>query len=142
MAIDMAGKFLLTILVSLNEAQSLWYVAREAITRGWGGIKAMEELTCPPGTSKWNKIEHRMFSFISMNWQGRPLVSYQTVVNLIGATRTKAGLKVKARLDRKVYRTGEKITDEQMEAVHLKPHRTQPKWNYTISPATHPRRET
>lgn len=96
----------------------------------------------PPGTSKWNKIEHRMFSFISMNWQGRPLVSYQTVVNLIGATRTKAGLKVKARLDRKVYRTGEKITDEQMKAVHLKPHRTHPKWNYTISPATHRRRET
>lgn len=96
----------------------------------------------PPGTSKWNKIEHRMFSFISMNWQGRPLVSYQTVVNLIGSTRTKTGLKVKARLDRKVYRTGQKITDEQMEAVHLQPHRTHPKWNYTISPATPRRRNT
>lgn len=96
----------------------------------------------PPGTSKWNKIEHRMFSFISTNWQGRPLVSYQTIVNLIGSTRTKAGLKVKARLDRKVYRTGQKITDKQMEEVHLKPHRTHPKWNYTISLATRGQHKT
>tara|TARA_B100002003_G_C13583727_1_gene302543 strand:- start:25 stop:276 length:252 start_codon:yes stop_codon:yes gene_type:complete len=83
-----------------------------------------------------------MFSFISTNWQGRPLVSYQTIVNLIGSTRTKAGLKVKARLDRKVYRTGQKITDKQMEEVHLKPHRTHPKWNYTISLATRGQHKT
>lgn len=87
----------------------------------------------PPGTSKWNKIEHRMFSYISMNWQGRPLISYEMVLNLIGSTRTKTGLRVKARLDRKVYETGKKISDEQMEEVNIKPHRTYPKWNYTIS---------
>ncbi len=88
----------------------------------------------PPGTSKWNKIEHRMFSHISMNWQGRPLISYETVVNLIGSTRTKTGLRVKAKLDRKFYATGEKISDEQMEEVNIRPHPTHPKWNYTISP--------
>ena len=96
----------------------------------------------PPGTSKWNKIEHRMFSFISTNWQGRPLVSYQMVVNLIGSTRTKTGLSVKARLDNKVYKTGEKITNEQMQEVRIQEHRTYPHWNYTISPATTRRRKT
>ncbi len=96
----------------------------------------------PPGTSKWNKIEHRMFSFISLNWQGRPLVSYQTVVKLIGATRTKGGLKVKARLDRKVYRKGKKISDEQMEEIAIKPHRTHPRWNYTITATPQSRRKT
>lgn len=134
MAIDMAGKFLLTILGSLNEAQSRWYVAREAIARGWGGIKAMEELTCPPGTSKWNKIEHQMFSFISINWQGKPLVDdYETVVNLIGGTSTKSGLRIKARLDTKEYEKGEEFTDKQMATIDIKRHRTHPNWNYTIA---------
>ena len=86
----------------------------------------------PPGTSKWNKIEHRMFSFISMNWRGKPLTSYETVVNLIGATRTKTGLRIKAKLDRKEYEKGEEITDEQMEHIEIEPHKTHPKWNYTI----------
>jgi Rhodopirellula transposase DDE domain len=88
----------------------------------------------PPGTSKWNKIEHRMFSFISLNWQGRPLISYETVVNLIGSTRTKAGLRVKAKLDPKFYEPGVKISDEEMEQLRIKPHRLHPVWNYTISP--------
>ena len=96
----------------------------------------------PPGTSKWNKIEHRMFSHISMNWQGQPLVSYETVLNLIGSTRTKTGLRVKARLDRNIYETGKKISDEQMETVNLKPHRTHPKWNYTINPTKRKLRKT
>ena len=87
----------------------------------------------PPGTSKWNKIEHRMFSFISINWRGKPLVSYETVVNLIGSTRTKTGLRIKARLDAATYKTGERITDEEMKRVKLQPHRTHPQWNYTIS---------
>ena len=87
----------------------------------------------PPGTSKWNKIEHRMFSFISMNWKGQPLVSYQAVVNLIGTTRTKTGLRVKARLDRKAYETGVQITDQQMECINLQSHKMHPQWNYTIS---------
>ncbi len=86
----------------------------------------------PPGTSKWNKIEHRMFSFISMNWRGKPLTSYETVVNLIGATRTKTGLRIKAKLDTREYEKGEEITEEQMEHIEIEPHKTHPKWNYTI----------
>lgn len=90
----------------------------------------------PPGTSKWNKIEHRMFSFISMNWRGQPLVSYETIVNLIGATRTRTGLQVKARLDPKEYEAGIKVSDAQMSRLHLRPHKMHPTWNYTISPRT------
>jgi len=88
----------------------------------------------PPGTSKWNKIEHRMFSFISLNWKGRPLVSYETVVNLIGATRTKTGLRIKAALDTRQYEAGVKIPDAEMQRINLRPHNTYPFWNYTISP--------
>jgi len=88
----------------------------------------------PPGTSKWNKIEHRMFSFISLNWQGKPLVSYETVINLIGATRTETGLRVKAQLDTRYYEAGVKITDDEMEQLNLRSHPTNPEWNYTISP--------
>jgi len=90
----------------------------------------------PPGTSKWNKIEHRMFSFISLNWKGQPLVSYETVVNLIGATRTRTGLRVKATLDARVYEAGLKIPEEEMKRLNLKPHEVHPAWNYTISPRT------
>lgn len=88
----------------------------------------------PPGTSKWNKIEHRMFSFISLNWKGQPLVSYETVVNLIGSTRTQTGLRIKATLDSREYEVGVKITDQEMDRVNLRPHRTHPQWNYTIAP--------
>jgi len=88
----------------------------------------------PPGTSKWNKIEHRLFSFISMNWRGMPLVSYQTVVNLIGSTTTRSGLKVKALLDTKDYATGEQITASQMHNLNLRGHSFHPDWNYTLSP--------
>ncbi len=87
----------------------------------------------PPGTSKWNKIEHRMFSFISMNWRGKPLTSYETVVNLIGATRTKSGLRIKAKLDTKEYEKGQEITDDQMAELNIEPHETHPHWNYTIA---------
>jgi hypothetical protein len=87
----------------------------------------------PPGTSKWNKIEHRMFSHISLNWQGQPLESYETVVNLIGGTRTKTGLRIKARLDQREYEKGVPISDEQMESICLQSHKLHPKWNYTIS---------
>jgi hypothetical protein len=88
----------------------------------------------PPGTSKWNKIEHQMFSFISINWQGKPLVDYETVVNLIGGTRTKSGLRIKAKLDTKEYEKGVAFTDEQMASINMKRHRTHPDWNYTIGP--------
>lgn len=87
----------------------------------------------PPGTSKWNKIEHRMFSFISIHGKGEPLVSYETVVNLIGSTTTETGLRVKAKLDVNLYKTGEKITTQQMEHVRLRAHKTNPQWNYTIT---------
>lgn len=92
----------------------------------------------PPGTSKWNKIEHRMFSFISMNWRGQPLVSYETVINLIGNTRTDGGLKVSARLDTNVYPKAKRVSKAEMETVRVK-HRTKlPQWNYTIMPHAEP----
>jgi hypothetical protein len=88
----------------------------------------------PPGTSKWNKVEHRLFSFISMNWRGRPLLSYEAVVNLIGGTTTKSGLRVKAVLDTAAYEPGEKISNDQMHALRVKPHTFHGDWNYTIEP--------
>lgn len=86
----------------------------------------------PPGTSKWNKVEHRLFSQISVTWRGEPLVSYETIINFISSTTTKTGLKVKAELDTHEYETGKKITDEQMRTVSVRPHNTHPAWNYTI----------
>ena len=86
----------------------------------------------PPGTSKWNKVEHRLFSYISKNWRGRPLVTYRTVIQLISATTTKTGLTVKARLDRRKYKKGIKITDLEMENIKLFPHAFHGEWNYTI----------
>jgi len=86
----------------------------------------------PPGTSKWNKIEHRLFSFISLTWKGQPLVNYETVVNLIGATKTKSGLRVKAVLDTNEYETGVKVTKSQMESLRIRRHKNYPDWNYTL----------
>lgn len=88
----------------------------------------------PPGTSKWNKIEHRMFSFISLNWKGKPLVNYETVVNLIGATKTRKGLQIKARLDRRSYEKGKKVPDEIIDNLEIEYHSDFPAWNYTIRP--------
>jgi hypothetical protein len=88
----------------------------------------------PPGTSKWNKVEHRLFSFISMNWRGKPLVSYETVVNLIGSTRTRNGLQVKAILDNRDYETGQVVSDEQMKELKVRPNSFHPEWNYKIVP--------
>lgn len=88
----------------------------------------------PPGTSKWNKIEHRMFSFISMNWKGKPLINYETVINLIGSTKTKKGLTIVAQLDEREYEKGRKFTKEDMGKIRLKTHILHPKWNYSIFP--------
>lgn len=88
----------------------------------------------PPGTSKWNKIEHKLFSYISMNWRGEPLVSYETIVNLIGATTTKEGLLVKAKLDKKNYAKGKKVSDIEMEELQIKYDKVHPQWNYMIKP--------
>jgi hypothetical protein len=89
----------------------------------------------PPGTSKWNKIEHRLFSFITINWRGKPLRSYRTIVQLIAATTTQAGLKVRAELDENKYPKGTKVSDAQLAAVNLSRHSFHGDWNYTISPS-------
>ena len=88
----------------------------------------------PPGTSKWNKIEHRLFSYITSNWRGQPLVSLATIVNLIANTSTTTGLKVEAALDTTVYETGIKVSDEEMATLRLTPSNFHGEWNYTIAP--------
>ena len=88
----------------------------------------------PPGTSKWNKVEHRLFSFISSNWRGEPLCDYETIVRLIAATTTAKGLKVTCRLDHRRYPVGHHVTDEEMAIVNLVPDRFHGEWNYTIRP--------
>ena len=88
----------------------------------------------PPGTSKWNKIEHRLFCHITQNWRGKPLRSFETIVDLIGNTRTATGLRVKARLDKRTYPTGVKITTAEMEALSLHRHEFQGDWNYELHP--------
>jgi transposase len=88
----------------------------------------------PPGTSKWNKIEHRLFSFISMNWRGHPLTDYRTIVNLIAATTTEAGLTVKVRLDKNKYQRGIKVSPKELEKIALRQHKFHGEWNYTIKP--------
>ncbi len=88
----------------------------------------------PPGTSKWNKIEHRLFSFMSKNWSGKPLVSIATIINLIAATKTKTGLKVDCVLDENKYPTGLKISDEELAKVNLTPDSFHGDWNYVIAP--------
>lgn len=89
----------------------------------------------PPGTSKWNKIEHRLFSFISMNWRGKPLVSHETIVNLIAATTTRKGLKVRAELDTTHYPKGIKVTDKELDSVQIQRDEFHGEWNYSIRPA-------
>jgi len=88
----------------------------------------------PPGTSKWNKIEHRMFCHITKNWRGKPLLSRAVVVNLIGNTKTRAGLHIEAELDSNAYETGVKVTDEELAAVRMEKDAFHGEWNYTISP--------
>ena len=88
----------------------------------------------PPGTSKWNKIEHRMFCHITQNWRGRPLISHEVIVNLIANTATRQGLKIQAELDQRQYPTGTKVSDAELKRVQLKPHKFHGDWNYTIKP--------
>lgn len=90
----------------------------------------------PPGTSKWNKIEHRLFSFITQNWRGKPLVSHQTIVQLIAATTTDTGLKVRSEIDPNTYPAGVKVTDDEMDAINILRHKFHGDWNYTIRPQT------
>jgi Rhodopirellula transposase DDE domain len=112
----------------------LWKVSLQALADDLG--LTLSVCHFPPGTSKWNKIEHRLFSFITSNWRGRPLVSHQTIVNLIASTTTRKGLIVKAALDTNPYETKVKVTDEQLERLRLQRHKFHGDWNYTISPRT------
>jgi len=90
----------------------------------------------PPGTSKWNKVEHRLFSFISSNWRGEPLLDYETVIRLIAGTTTAKGLKVACRLDRRKYPVGCKVSDEEIASINMKPEKFHGEWNYVIKPRT------
>ncbi len=110
----------------------LWKVALQSLSQRLG--LPIHVCHFPPGTSKWNKIEHRMFSHITQNWRGRPLVSHEVIVNLIANTTTRAGLKIRAELDRGQYPTGIKITDAELASLNLKPDSFHGDWNYMVLP--------
>jgi hypothetical protein len=110
----------------------LWKTELQKFTDDTGLRLSVSHL--PPGTSKWNKIEHRLFSHISQNWRGRPLVDHETIVSLIASTTTATGLKVKARLDRRQYRTKVKVPNAVMRSLAIRPRRFHGEWNYKISP--------
>ena len=109
-----------------------WKVGLQKLADAMG----LSILVChlPPGTSKWNKVEHRLFSFISSNWRGEPLQDYETVVRLIAGTTTAKGLSVTCRLDRRMYPVGRKVTDEEFARVYLRPRAFHGEWNYLIRP--------
>jgi hypothetical protein len=111
----------------------LWKVELQRLANELGFPITVGHL--PPGTSKWNKIEHRLFSFITQNWRGKPLVTHQVIVSLIAATTTKTGLRVRSRVDDRTYAKGRRISDAQLAEVHLEPHAFHGEWNYTIHPA-------
>jgi hypothetical protein len=110
----------------------LWKVALQELSNSIGLKLTISHF--PPGTSKWNKVEHRLFSFITQNWRGKPLLSIQVIINLIAATRTTKGLIVKAALDEGKYETGITVTKEQMAKLNLVPAKFHGEWNYTIAP--------
>jgi len=110
----------------------LWKVELQTLADALGFPVTVCHL--PPGTSKWNKIEHRLFSHISLNWRGRPLVSHEVIVALIGATTTQNGLRVEAALDLRSYPTRVEVSDEQLAQVQLRPHAFHGEWNYSILP--------
>jgi len=112
----------------------LWKVALQALANELGMPIAMYHF--PPGTSKWNKIEHRLFSYISMNWRGKPLISHEVIVNLIASTTTRTGLTVQCELDENLYPTGRKVTDKELAAVNIKRDDFHGEWNYSISPSS------
>ena len=115
----------------------LWKVELQKLANETGMSIQVSHL--PPGTSKWNKVEHRLFSFISQNWRGKPLSSHEVVVNLIAATTNRKGLKVSCALDTEKYPPGVKISDAEMERLNLKRHEFHGDWNYTIHPIPAPK---
>lgn len=112
----------------------LWKVALQRLANETGLRITVGHF--PPGTSKWNKIEHRMFSHISMNWRGKPLVSHEVIVNLIASTTTRTGLKIEAEMDRNLYPKGLRVTDEELEKINMQKADFHGEWNYTILPST------
>ena len=112
----------------------LWKVALQDLANDLGLRLIVSHF--PPGTSKWNKVEHRLFSFITQNWRGKPLASIQVIVSLITATRTNKGLIVKAALDESKYETGISVTNDEMAKLNLKPAKFHGEWNYTVKPNT------
>jgi transposase-like protein len=112
----------------------LWKVALQRLADRTGLELGVSHL--PPGTSKWNKIEHRLFCHITQNWRGKPLVSHEVIVNLIAHTTTAKGLKVKAELDVRTYPSGIKVSDEELEMLHFHPAKFHGDWNYTIKPTS------
>ena len=112
----------------------LWKIELQLLANETG--LAISVCHFPPGTSKWNKIEHRMFSHISQNWRGRPLVSHEAIVNLIANTTTSTGLRIRARLDQRKYETERKVTEAQMQAVNIEGDDFHPDWNYVVTPIT------
>jgi len=110
----------------------LWKVELQKLSSEIGLTIHVSHL--PPGTSKWNKVEHRMFSYISMNWRGKPLISYQVIVNLIASTKTTTGLKIKATLDKRKYPAGIKVSDYDYEALNIRENNFKGNWNYVIKP--------
>ena len=110
----------------------LWKVELAKLAAELGLTISVSHL--PPGTSKWNKIEHRLFSHISMNWRGKPLIDHETIVSLIGATTTTEGLRVRAELDRACYPKGIKISDAELNDRPLDRDDLHPQWNYTLRP--------
>ena len=117
---------------SNNSRCRLWKVSLQKLADDLG--LQLQVCHFPPGTSKWNKIEHRLFSFITQNWRGRPLVSHQAIVNLIASTTTRAGLVVKAALDTEHYDTAIKVADEELASLRLTPLPFHGEWNYTLVP--------
>jgi hypothetical protein len=117
---------------SNSSRNRLWKVALQQLANDLG--LQLEICHFPPGTSKWNKIEHRLFCFITKNWRGRPLTSYQVIVNLIANTTTQSGLIVRAALDRSQYETGIKVTDQELDRVKITPAKFHGEWNYSIKP--------
>lgn len=114
----------------------LWKVALQRLADELGLAISVSHF--PPGTSKWNKIEHRLFSQITINWRGRPLTSHEVIVEVIAGTRTETGLYVRAELDTNLYPTGVKVTDEQLETVNVRRAKFHGEWNYTIRPTRKP----
>jgi hypothetical protein len=119
---------------AVETIRTWWYEMGRPLYPEAPSLLTIEVCHLPPGTSKWNKIEHRLFSFITRNWRGKPLVTHQVIVELIAATTIQSGLRVQCCLDERRYPTGKRISDQQMADVNLVPEGFHGEWNYAIHP--------